>query len=304
MIFNTLTPTILGLMGCAFLVTLISWIFARHWCKPKRKSNVGTPEEYHLSSEPVNFKSEGADIRGWFIPAASGETRSPAVIIPHGWSSNAEKMLPLANILHEAGFSALLYDARGHGASANDGPITIRKLTEDLISAINHLETRSDVDMERLGIVGHSMGGACAILAASVDPRIKAVVSGSTFADTTKLVEETLSRMRLPSWPLAWLVNRFVERWLGTSMKNYNPMRAIKRISAPTMLIHGDSDRFIPPSNLDDLYANANSDRTERMLIPGGRHSNAIHDDRFVKRLVNFLREALPAERESPLVGN
>ncbi len=293
MISNALMPTVLGITGCAFLMMGFSWLFARHWCKPKRKNHTGTPNDYHMKSEPVCFRSNGVEIRGWFIPAASRKSSPPVVIIPHGWSSNAERMLPVANVLHDARFSVLLYDARGHGASGADGPITLRKFTEDLISAINYLETRSDVNMGRLGIVGHSMGGACAIIAASMDRRIKAVVSGSTFADSSKLVREMLTRMRIPPWPLAWLMNRIIEGWLGTSIKNYDPGRAIKRISAPVMLFHGDSDRFIPPSNLDALYANANPDMTERMLIPGRRHSDAIKDDRCVERLVRFLNKAL-----------
>ncbi len=294
MIINALMPTLLGLMGCALLVVGFSWVFAIHWCKPKRK--IGAPDEFRMSSEPVRFQSGGVEIRGWFIPAAPGKTPPPVVIAPHGWSSNAQRMLPVANALHDARFSVLVYDARGHGVSGNDGPITLRKFTEDLISAINHLETRTDVNMGRLGIVGHSMGGACALIAASMDPRIKAVVSGSTFADSTKLVREMLTRMRIPSWPLAWLVNRIIEVWLGASLENYDPKRAIKRISAPTMLFHGDSDRYISPSNLDALYANADPDRTERMLVPGRRHSDAMRDDRCVERLVHFLREALGSE--------
>lgn len=299
MIFNTLMPTVLALTGCAALSLVFTWFFARLWCKPKRNSNIGAPDDHGLPSEPVNFPSKGVDLHGWLIPAAPRE-QPPVVIIPHGWSSNAEKMLPVAAILHEAGFSVLLYDARGHGASGDDGPITLRKFTEDLISAIDFLETRPDVDMGRLGIVGHSMGGACAIIAASVDRRIKAVVSGSAFADSSRLVREALTRMHIPSWPLAWIMNRIIERWLGTSIEDYDPGRAIRRITSPTMLIHGDSDRFISPANLDALYANANPEVTERMLVPGGRHSDAIENDRCVERLIDFLREALIVDGKSP----
>ena len=69
--------------------------------------------------------------------------RFPTVIVPHGWGSNAARMLPLASVLQAEGFGVLLYDARGHRTSALNAPVTIRTFTEDLLVAVDYLTRRT-----------------------------------------------------------------------------------------------------------------------------------------------------------------
>lgn len=125
-------------------------------------------------------------------------------------------------------------------------------------------------------MLGRSIGGAGAILAASTDPRVRAVVSCSAFADPEALTRGHLARLRIPSWPFTWLVCRFIERWLGSDMNSVAPQNRIGHIAAPILLIHGDADRFVPPSSVDALYAQASRERAERLLVPGRRHSDLI----------------------------
>jgi pimeloyl-ACP methyl ester carboxylesterase len=202
-------------------------------------------------------------------------------------------MLPLASLLHEAGAAVLLYDTRGHGASGKDGPITIRKFAEDILAGIGYLGTRSDADPKRLGVLGRSIGGGGAILAASSEPRIRAVVSCSAFADPEELTRDYLNHMHFASRPLQWLVCRFIERWLGARMADMAPKNRIGRISAPLMLIHGDSDGFIAPSSLEVLCAEAPRGSTRRLSIPGRGHSDVMKDGTCLREIAEFFREHL-----------
>lgn len=49
----------------------------------------------------------------------------------------------------------------------------------DNVPCIDFLQARNDVDPERIGIIGHSLGGHTAMFTAAFDPRIKVVVSSS-----------------------------------------------------------------------------------------------------------------------------
>ncbi|MCK4911373.1 MAG: alpha/beta fold hydrolase, partial [Thermodesulfovibrionales bacterium] len=152
--------------------------------------------------EGVSFKSGRGTIRGWYVPPATkGDHVPPAVVIAHGWSSNAAKLLRTAKHLSHEGFSVLLYDARAHGASDWDGPMTVFRLSEDVVAAVDHLCAREDIDTGRIGVLGHSMGGSASILAASRDERIRAVVSCAAPADTVRMTVGFLRRRRLPVWP-------------------------------------------------------------------------------------------------------
>ena len=280
------TLTALGI----FLVLIIafSWLFARWWCKPKKVPSSKTPANYGMSYETIEFTSNRTLIKGWFLPVASNPSLPPVVVLMHGWSRNASELLQFAGLLNKAGFAALLFDARGHGSSGDDGPITIRKFEEDILAGIDYLEKRTDVDTKRIGLFGRSIGGASAILAAASDWRIGALASCSAFADPEALTKDTLRMFHLPSWPLAWIACRFIERWLGIGMEQVAPKNQIGRIDAPMLLIHGEKDSYIKPSNMEILQARA-SRHAERLLIPGRGHSDVMRDPLCTREIVSFF---------------
>ncbi len=192
-IIGYVTIAMFGLGAIAALSIGFSWLFARLYTRPRRRLPSKTPIDYGLPFEPITFNSRGVLLNGWFIPTDGNPALRPAIILAHGWSSNAAQMLPLAHLLHTAGFGVLMYDARGHGTSGAAGPITIRKFAEDLMAAIDYLEIRLGADATCLGVVGHSMGGASTILAASIEPRIRVLVSSSAFADAVALTRRFIN---------------------------------------------------------------------------------------------------------------
>jgi pimeloyl-ACP methyl ester carboxylesterase len=282
-----------GLCGVAGLLVIAAWWFARRWCTPRRGPSTRTPADYGLPFEEIEFPSHGVTIRGWFVPAGGGGTMPPVVVLTHGWSTGAVEMLPMARTLHRAGMTVLLYDSRGHGRSGEDGPITIRKFAEDVIASADFLMQRSGIDREKLGVVGRSIGGSAAIVAASMDPRIRAVVSCSAFADPQALTRYELARRRIPAWPFAGLVGLFIERWLGVSMDRIAPMARIGLVGAPILLIHGGQDRLVSPSDLETLHARSCQDRTWQLLLPNRGHTDVLRDRTCGRETVAFLSKAL-----------
>lgn len=290
---NTLMVAVACLTALIALVTAFAWGFARLWCRPRRERTASTPADEGLPFECVQFVSHGVEIKGWFVPAASLSPSPPVVVLAHGWSRNAADMLPMALLLHRGGFATLLYDARGHGASGDDGPITILKLAEDVLACIDYLHTRSDVDLMRLGVLGRSIGGGATILAAAREPRIRALVSCSAFADPQVLTRETMKRLHIPLWPFASLVRRFIERWLGTTMADVAPANWIGSLNIPLLLVHGESDRLIPATNLEILKGRARADRVEILSIRNRGHSDVTRDPASGEQIRTFFARHL-----------
>jgi fermentation-respiration switch protein FrsA (DUF1100 family) len=134
-----------------------------------------TPAERDLPYEEVTFTStDGVQLYGWFVPAA-GDSPDPAptVVQLHGGTFTrlglqdaslwgAEESIDLmasASALQEAGFNVLVFDFRNHGLSQTAMPITFGiNETHDLVGAVEMLRERPDVDDDRIGIIGWSMG--------------------------------------------------------------------------------------------------------------------------------------------------
>ncbi len=131
--------------------------------------------------------------------AASKAGRFPAVIVLHGTGGNKKQMRPLLEELVHRGIIGVALDARYHGErakGASGAKAYVAAVTRawrtpvgqpqehpfyydtcwDIWRTIDYLQTRNDVDPNRLGMIGFSMGGIETWLAAAVDDRIKVAV--------------------------------------------------------------------------------------------------------------------------------
>ena len=86
--------------------------------------------------------TDGLILPGWFIPAAARPTAAghatpgPGVALVHGWESARDRLLPMVQFLHAAGFHCLSVDVRGHGANAAETlPITAGEFGADALAA-------------------------------------------------------------------------------------------------------------------------------------------------------------------------
>ena len=130
-----------------------------------------------LAAEEVTVDSStGARLAGRFFPGSKRAT----IVLTHGYGGTQDEMLPVAAALHRKGYTVFTYDTRGCGRSSGEVTFGARE-QDDLISVVDHLVSRPDVDSERIGALGFSMGGATTLLAAARDPRIKAVVADSAW---------------------------------------------------------------------------------------------------------------------------
>jgi pimeloyl-ACP methyl ester carboxylesterase len=137
------------------------------------------------------------------------------------------------------------------------------------------------------------MGAASAILAASYEPRIRALVSSAAFADPAAITMDFMRCLHIPRWPFSWFIFYFIERWLGTTIAAVTPQNRIDQITVPLLLIHGASDRFVPASNMKALCMRALRKHTRSWLVPGRRHSDVILHPHFGMHVTKFLQESL-----------
>ena len=240
--------------------------------------------------------SDGRVLPGWFMPANDGRP-GPGVALVHGWESARDRLLPMAQFLHAAGFHCLAVDVRGHGANpAETLPISAGEFGSDALAAWRAMDARPEVTSA--GILGHSMGAIGAILAAAAEPRIAAVVATSTPADPWRLTRQTFRLARLPfpgviAWPLAWLTTRVYLRPRGHRFADISASAALRRISAPVLLVHGTDDAVVPVAHLGRLVAARGALPVEHLAIEGGQHSWLYEYPEYRRTVAAFFARAL-----------
>jgi fermentation-respiration switch protein FrsA (DUF1100 family) len=128
----------------------------------------------------VEFVAEGGvKLRGWLLlPGGSGP--HPAITMAQGYAGVKEQGLePFARAFADAGFVVLLHDHRGFGASDGEPRQDVDpwRQVADWRRAISFLESRAEVDSQRIGLWGTSYAGGHAIVLGATDPRLRCVVA-------------------------------------------------------------------------------------------------------------------------------
>jgi pimeloyl-ACP methyl ester carboxylesterase len=109
-------------------------------------------------------------------PQVAGRLRHPAIVlVPGSGAVDRDETVAgisiftqLAGKLAEQGFVVLRYDKRAVGQSGGRAErATLRDYADDVVAAVKWLRKRKDVDKDRIAVVGHSEGGAVAMLAAA-----------------------------------------------------------------------------------------------------------------------------------------
>ena len=299
----------LGLTAALTVAPIAAWRFAQAY-----RARAGYPHRHPPEYDPgflgLEFETlrvgttGGVELPAWWIPARGGAA-GPAVLLVHGWESARDRTLPNAQVLNAAGFHVLTIDVRGHGENpAEELPLTAGEFGADALAGVHALLAREDVTA--VGILGHSMGGIGALLAAAAEPRVGAVIAASTPADPYRLTRQTFRLARLPlpgplAYPLAWLTTHVFLIPRGHTVDSVSAARAIETYRGPVLLVHGDADRVVPISHLDRLErAVAKARRNdpdaapvEVLVIPGGEHSWLYEDAEYRGTIARFLATTL-----------
>lgn len=260
---------------------------------PRPALGADTPADRGLTYVDAQFMTaDGVTLSGWYLPSTNGS----AVVLLHGASSTRSAVLNHAAVLARNGYGVLLFDARGHGNSGGQAMDFGWFGNHDIAAALSYLQTRPEVDPERLGAIGVSMGGEQAVGAAGTDARIRAVVgegvTGRTAADKGWL-------------PQHWRggIQRGIDAVLyGTAdlLTEASPPIRLRDAVAdaaprPVLLIAGGAAMGNAEVDADTWIRAASPDTVQVWVVPGAGHTAALrtHPQEWEARVIGFLDAAL-----------
>ncbi|MCP4420053.1 MAG: alpha/beta fold hydrolase [Chloroflexi bacterium] len=245
-----------------------------------------TPADNGWEYETVTFTSaDGMTLHGWYMPSEN-ET---AVILLHGHNGNRTQMLSRAEMLARHDFGVLLYDLRGHGESLSESRSLGWQDVEDVAAALVYLQQRDDVDPNRIGLLGFSLGGQIALRAAQFDG-VKAVATdGPGYANYQDIPPPTSFNEQLRSME-GWLWIKIMERKTGLTA----PTAIVEQIAdiAPRPILFIGVGGEVP---LADFYYDAAQEPKALWNIPEADHGQGpkVRPEEYEERLVSFFGESL-----------
>lgn len=242
---------------------------------------------------PVRIQGNGFSLAGT-LSKPSGtpppDGRYPAIVLLAG-SGPTDRDETVAGIpifgllaapLADAGYHVLRYDKRGIGQSGGRAEsATVEDYAEDARAAVRFLRRRKDVDPDRIVLLGHSEGALAAMLAASRDDDIAALVLVASPAVPGRdliLAQQQylLGKMDLPEAERAARIDlqKRIQAavigegsWEGVpeplrrqadtpwfrSFLRFTPAEVIAKTEQPVLIVQGELDRQVPPHHADRL---------------------------------------------------
>jgi ABC-2 type transport system ATP-binding protein len=271
---------------------------------------------------------------------------APAILIAHGFGGSKESVESDAKFFASKGFVVMTWSARGFGEST--GQIEMNSIdgeVADTRALITHLAKGKNVVLDgegdpRVGVMGSSYGGANALMTASQDPRIDAVISDISWSDLEQgLFPQSVERS-LTSGPFkkvwagtffsavtlqsAYLgeCGSFAQRWCDAYqnavlqgkptptdkklLESVSPIKYASSISAPTLLSQGQADSLFPLSESYKLAQELKKNKTSDLLsmiwhADGHDGSNAQAPYLQEQFLLWFQKHLLDREIEFPV---
>jgi len=234
----------------------------------------------------VSFAAPGEPrVAAWYAPSRN----RAAIILVHGTGADRSSLLAETGILADAGFGVLALDLPGQGTS--DGRTLWGVPERHAISAaVDWLGAREEVDAQRIGGFGLSMGAYVLTQAAVLDKRIRAVTLAGCPNDVVEQNWVTSDR-----WGLLSQVPTYLALRMSGMPLDMLPKDIIGAISPRAVfLVEGDLDQAVPPYMARQLFAAAGSPK-ELWIVPGAHHGDyaIVAPQEYRNRLTGFFRRTL-----------
>jgi dienelactone hydrolase len=254
------------------------------------------------AEEPFLLRSRnGEPIRGVTV-VPDGEGRPPVVFICHGFKGFREwGFFPhISRALASAGFLAVRFDFSRNGIG--DSPTEFTRL--DLFERNSPTLELSDLgrvldafaageiagsersDPARWGLLGHSRGGAIALLRAARDPRVRALVTWAAIAAFDRYSDRQMADWRrdgyleFPNLRTGQLMRVGREHLEDLTLRaaELDLARAAGSLEIPWLILHGREDLSVPAGDAETLRAAARGEGTSLRILPGTGHTfGAVH---------------------------
>ena len=254
-----------------------------------------------MHSTPFTIANRtGLPLRGEVLTPDSDHP-VPVVVICHGFKGfkNWGMFPALGAALAEAGFAVVQFNFSGSGIGDNMLDFTeLDRFAEDTISTqvndvgdiLDALEAgalpTTNADASRVGVLGHSRGGATALIRAHEDQRLRCVVTWAAISHLLRWSERELQAWQERGY-MEFLNARTHQRmrmnWdavadLQDNEDRFDLQACTRGLQVPLLLVHGAEDLSVRVEEAQELYLAADPARSQLKVIAQTGHTfGAVH---------------------------
>jgi len=215
----------------------------------------------------TTFTVNNQSLDGNIFYPPSMQTKSPAILFIHGWTSVQDRYYEQAEELATAGFVCLTFDMRGHGKSVGDiEALTRQNFIDDVLAAYDFLARNKSVDPENITVIGSSFGSYLAALL-SKRRNVKNLILRAPANYPDGSPDETIFKYAKTAETLAW-------RQQPREINEVESLKSLKEFSGKILIVESGNDELVPHQTIQN-YINAVEDKSTLtyFMMQGAPHS-------------------------------
>jgi len=249
--------------------------------------NIPRPENHAVPTgdyQTVRLNSN-REIECWSIPV---ENPKGTVVLFHGFSSAKASLLAKADIFRELGYNTFLVDFMGSGGSeGNRTTIGFLEATQ-VKTCFDYLTSNGE---ENIYLCGSSLG-AVAIMKAVSDGEVspKGIILECPFGSMYQTACIRFKAMRAPTFPMAGLLVFWGGLQNGFWAFAHKPTDYAKKITCPTLLLHGAKDERVSQHEIDAIFNNLAGQKRLKVYPEAGHANYVIRcKEEWIRDIHSFL---------------
>lgn len=260
----------------------------------------GDPSRYGLDYEAVAFASDWGMIPAyWVMPTLNAgadgysvnDSYSVIIVVPTGSAGRGDRLDEFVHYVR-AGYAVLTYDSPNCAIGARINSLGAAEVP--LVgSALAWLNTRDDVDQNRIGLHGFSAGGATAIMAAARYPQIRAVVAEGGYADFGDEIHENTRSVPVVGGLVEWGARLGYRLSVGAPIETLCPLCVIDAITPRAiLLIYGTNEPGLRGARMQLERARASGNtHADLWVVAGATHGSYVYTapEEYAARIVEFM---------------
>ena len=247
-----------------------------------------------LIKDTVVVRENGLKYHAVYASAPAPDSAAATAVLVHGYTDNFFCMMHIARIYRDSlNCNVLIFDQHHHGMSEGDA---IQMGWLDRFVARDWIDAAHNIWSDRKVIVhGVSMGGATVMMLSgeTLPPYVAGLVEDCGYTSVWKqFAKELREGYHLPAFPVLNCASLICRIKYGWGFKEASSTAQLAKSTLPMLFIHGDSDTYVPTSEVYENYEAKTVGFKDLWLVPDTAHAASCQNRpaEYTEHLRQFLK--------------